>query len=157
MNSVEGGEDEDGYDENGLRRLDKSASNTLLDGARNVGEGIKGAASNVGEGIKGAFSFTNRRINHMVDATTGFVVETAAKTPVLKTFVAPHVHSGFWEAYSVVRGFLHATLREELVAFPTTVHFTGHSLGGALATFAAIDVQMHTIPRVNEYLKHQTK
>ncbi len=33
----------------------------------------------------------------------------------------------------------------------------GHSLGGALATFAALDVSLHTIPRVNAWLKHQEK
>ncbi|RYY85297.1 hypothetical protein EON63_07680 [archaeon] len=38
--------------------------------------------------------------------------------------------SGFWEAYCMVRGFLHARLRQELVRLPTTVIFTGHSLGG---------------------------
>jgi len=65
--------------------------------------------------------------------------------------------SGFWEAYELVREFIHAILRKELARNPTTVYFTGHSLGGALATFAALDVTMHTIPRVNAWLKHQEK
>ena len=91
--------------------------------------------------------------------------------------------SGFWEAYEYVRIFIHATLRRELVLCPTQVYFTGHSLGkqrnldialtfqllliviitfipsigGALATFAALDVSIHTIPRVNAYLKHKLK
>lgn len=56
-----------------------------------------------------------------------------------------------------MREFIHAILRKELVRNPTTVYFTGHSLGGALATFAALDVTMHTIPRVNAWLKHQEK
>jgi putative lipase involved disintegration of autophagic bodies len=65
--------------------------------------------------------------------------------------------SGFWEAYEHVRDFVHAILRRELVKNPTTVYFTGHSLGGALATFAALDVTLHTVPRVNAWLKHQEK
>jgi hypothetical protein len=56
-----------------------------------------------------------------------------------------------------VRGFLHGKLRQELIRNPNTVIFTGHSLGGALATFAALDVSIHTIPRVNAYLKHHAK
>lgn len=68
-----------------------------------------------------------------------------------------YVFSGFWEAYERVREFIHAILRKELSRNPTTVFFTGHSLGGALATFAALDVTLHTVPRVNAWLKHQEK
>lgn len=32
---------------------------------------------------------------------------------------------------------------------------TGHSLGGALATIAALDIKLHTLPRVNAFLKYQ--
>ncbi len=65
--------------------------------------------------------------------------------------------SGFWEAYLTVRGFVHGVLRHELAKNPTTVFFTGHSLGGALASYAALDVSINTIPRVNAYLKHKAK
>ncbi len=65
--------------------------------------------------------------------------------------------SGFWDAYSHVRDFVHAILRKELVKSPTTVFFTGHSLGGALATYAALDVSIHTVPRVNAFLKHRAR
>jgi alpha-beta hydrolase superfamily lysophospholipase len=65
------------------------------------------------------------------------------------------VRSGFWEAYSVVREFVHSTLRKELLASPHHVYFTGHSLGGALATLAALDTSIHTIPRVNAYFEHK--
>lgn len=75
----------------------------------------------------------------------------------LKQFVTPNVHSGFWEAYTVVRGFIHGVLRAELVKNPTTVFFTGHSLGGALASFAAIDFKLTSLPRINNYLKYQAK
>ena len=65
--------------------------------------------------------------------------------------------SGFYNAYLSVRPFIHEVLRIELKKNPTTVYFTGHSLGGALATLAAFDVSLNTIPRVNAYLKHQEK
>jgi alpha-beta hydrolase superfamily lysophospholipase len=65
--------------------------------------------------------------------------------------------SGFWDAYSHVRDFVHAILRKELIKTPTTVFFTGHSLGGALATYAALDVSIHTVPRVNAFLKHKER
>lgn len=82
-------------------------------------------------------------------ATTDYVVGAASNTPVLKGIVRPHVHSGFWSAYSVVRVFIHGVLRRELSTEEVThVYFTGHSLGGALATLAAMDVQINTIPRV---------
>ena len=67
------------------------------------------------------------------------------------------LYSGFWEAYEVVRDFIHLTLRRELSRSPTSVYFTGHSLGGALATFAALDVTIHTLPRVNAYLKFKAQ
>lgn len=72
-------------------------------------------------------------------------------------FLLNRYRSGFWDAYLTVRGFVHGVLRHELVRNPTTVFFTGHSLGGALATYAALDVSLYTIPRVNAYLKHQAK
>jgi hypothetical protein len=67
------------------------------------------------------------------------------------------VASGFWEAYTAVRSYLHEIVRRELKMHPAPIYFTGHSLGGALATFAALDISLHTIPRVNAFLKHQEK
>ena len=60
--------------------------------------------------------------------------------------------SGFWEAYAVVRDDLHAIVRRELKSRPAQLYFAGHSLGGALATLAAVDCAIHTVPRVNAYL-----
>lgn len=65
------------------------------------------------------------------------------------------MRSGFWEAYASVRTFLHTTMRQELKMNPAEVFCTGHSLGGALATIAAIDLSLHTLPRVNAFLDHE--
>ncbi|KAK4537262.1 hypothetical protein CDCA_CDCA11G3287 [Cyanidium caldarium] len=66
----------------------------------------------------------------------------------------PQVHQGFWEAYCSVRPallgilapWLHRTtaLREFLGREPT-VYLTGHSLGGALAALAAVDLVQHRL------------
>ena len=60
--------------------------------------------------------------------------------------------SGFWEAYAVVRDDLHEIVRRELKKSPAHLYFIGHSLGGALATLAALDASIHTVPRVNAFL-----
>jgi putative lipase involved disintegration of autophagic bodies len=64
---------------------------------------------------------------------------------------------GFWSAYLPARAFLHDILRKELSKNPATVYFTGHSLGGALTTIAAMDIAIHTLPRVNTYLAAKKK
>ncbi len=65
-----------------------------------------------------------------------------------------NLNRGFWSAYLTARSFLHEKLRKELLTKQYEIYFTGHSLGGALTTFAAYDVAVHTIPRVNSYWKH---
>lgn len=85
--------------------------------------------------------------------TTGGILQTAVKkTPLLNTRYDTFVHTGFWDAYLTVRDFIHTTLRQELAQRPAHVMCTGHSLGGALATIACLDITLHTIPRVNEHL-----
>ena len=52
-------------------------------------------------------------------------------TPVLSSIVGTHLHSGFWDAYRVVREDVHRALRKELFENPAAkVFFVGHSLGG---------------------------
>ena len=115
-------------------------------------ERIADSAATIGQNV-------NNVVNSAVDATTvvvgnaaDMVANVASQTPGLKNIVQPHVHSGFFEAYSVVRPFVHRTLWRELSADPAHVYFAGHSLGGALATIAAYDCTVHTIPRVQSYL-----
>lgn len=51
-----------------------------------------------------------------------------------------------------MREDLHAIVRRELKKHPAHLYCVGHSLGGALATLAALDCSIHTVPRVNAYL-----
>ena len=55
----------------------------------------------------------------------------------------------------MVREDLHAIVRRELTKHPAHLYFVGHSLGGALATIAALDHSIHTVPRMNAYLAHK--
>ena len=52
------------------------------------------------------------------------------------------VHSGFYTAYRAVSGRVISSLRALIQQYPTaSLLLTGHSLGGALATFAALDIK----------------
>jgi predicted lipase len=96
-----------------------------------------------------------RAATKAVGATAGMLSAAAAHTPGLEDRVHTSLHSGFWEAYCTVRGFIHTVIRQELAARPANVYCTGHSLGGALATIASLDLSIHTLPRINKYLKAQ--
>ncbi|CAE7446613.1 unnamed protein product, partial [Symbiodinium microadriaticum] len=87
------------------------------------------------------------------DATTDMFTMAAQITPGLEHTVNTHIHSGFWEAYLTVREFIHTVVRQELLRRPSDIICTGHSLGGALATLAAEDLTLHTISRINNYLR----
>lgn len=120
-------------------------------------DAVRGGASRVRRGVQQMAHTAGGVATTAVDATTGLIKSAAYVTPGLKKSVASFVHSGFYEAYEGTREFVHRVLRRELGESPAaSVFFTGHSLGGALATFAAIDVRMHTLPRVNAWLKVST-
>lgn len=115
---------------------------------------VRGGATRVRIGVQQMATTAGGVATNAVDGATGLIKSAAYKTPWLKTTVAPFVHSGFYEAYEVTREFVHRVLRRELSESPAaSVFFTGHSLGGAIATFAAMDVRLHTLPRVNAWLK----
>ncbi|EQC30538.1 hypothetical protein SDRG_11855 [Saprolegnia diclina VS20] len=52
----------------------------------------------------------------------------------------PWVHGGFWDAYQSVADRVLARLETMNEENPRSMYFTGHSLGGALATLCSLDV-----------------
>ena len=100
-------------------------------------------------GVAGAIGGATVQI---LDQSAGLVRSAAKYTPVLQGLVKPYIHTGFWEAYSLVREFVHAVVRRELAMEPADLFVTGHSLGGALGTIASLDLAVHTLPRINAYM-----
>ena len=61
------------------------------------------------------------------------------------------VHRGFFRAIDAVWPQIEPRLKDFLKASPRTIRITGHSLGGALATLAAIRIQRMGIRNVETY------
>jgi hypothetical protein len=129
-------------------KMAATGATTLGRGMNQMAYTVVGATSNIASTVIGTTT-------NIVEGATDLVVGVAAITPGLSNLVKRRVHSGFWAAYSVVRDDLHAILRRELKKQPSHLYFIGHSLGGALATIAALDVTINTTPRVNKYLKNK--
>ncbi|OQS00812.1 Lipase domain protein [Thraustotheca clavata] len=55
---------------------------------------------------------------------------------------APWVHGGFWDAYQTVAERVLHRLESMNSENPRAIYFTGHSLGGALATLCSFDAAM---------------
>lgn len=86
----------------------------------------------------------------------GEIVSTAAfVTPGLNQFIRTSVHSGFWKVYMAMRDDIHRIVQKEMKSFPAHLCFTGHSLGGALATLACWDITANALPRINQYWRHK--
>lgn len=69
--------------------------------------------------------------------------------------IHPRAHEGFFEYYMALRESVHQVLRRELKKKAAKIYFTGHSLGGAMATLCCYDVNVNTVPRVKTYLQHK--
>jgi putative lipase involved disintegration of autophagic bodies len=58
-----------------------------------------------------------------------------------KSITGAKVHEGFYTAYAAVSANVVNAVKALKIAHPTATYFiTGHSLGGALATFAGVDI-----------------
>ncbi len=63
------------------------------------------------------------------------------------------IHRGFLGIYLSMRLGMHRILRRELKLCPADIYITGHSMGGACASLATLDLSINTIPRVKAYLE----
>ena len=88
---------------------------------------------------------TGNQENNFIETAARTLIETAqAGADALLT---PLIHRGFSEAYKSCRINLRASIVDALDKCdhrnPVELYFTGHSLGGALATIAALDTQFY--------------
>ena len=72
---------------------------------------------------------------------------------LLTIIYLPYSCRGFFNAYLTTREFVHETIRKELSEELGDILVTGHSLGGALASLCAYDLQIHTLAIINKELK----
>ncbi len=109
-------------------------------------------------------TFIEKSSNLILDGVIGvtdFVTEgvetTAAYTIGINKIVGENVnygvHGGFLSIYNSLRVALHRIYRREMLKQLSPVQITGHSMGGALATFAAFDLQDNSVPRVRAYYR----
>ena len=105
---------------------DDDDSDPRLNKSYSIMEYVEEGTNQVKTGIETLAKTVVGATNTVVGTTADLIVNY---TPGLKKLVLPHVHGGFWEAYSVVREFIHEVLRKELTRDPADVFFTGHSLG----------------------------
>ena len=71
-----------------------------------------------------------------------------------KAINGAQVHEGFYSAYTAVSAKVISAVKTLITIYPTArILITGHSLGGALATFAAVDIRTSISPSttVNMY------
>ncbi|ETV95652.1 hypothetical protein, variant [Aphanomyces invadans] len=95
------------------------------------------------------FRGTQSAANTVTDLKYRFAVPTweCNRDDLNKT----RVHVGFWSAYITVQQQLKRVLRDTIKNMgDVQIYFTGHSLGGALATLAAFDIATDATFNLNE-------
>ncbi len=129
------------------RVISSESSNHSMTGFDAVKDTIKEGVRKFDRGV----SFFTKKI---VDTTSGILYTAASHTPMLAQMVKVRVHAGHYHAYEVIRKQLHMSLRKILESAPGYhVYFTGHSLGGSLATLASMDFVLNSLPRISHYLQ----
>lgn len=69
----------------------------------------------------------------------------------IRSIFKSKAHEGFFNSYSSVRDELLEIIKDQLKEKDYHIYLTGHSLGGALATLAALDLQKETTAKISNY------
>ena len=138
-------------DSNEIKRRSSVMSDTIFEGAEHmVAKFGKVVTDGVNDGMNRVFD----GVETIVDRVGESVEHVAMKVPLLDDIVKINVHSGFWHAYLTVRKSIHRAVRR-YIREGDRLLVTGHSLGGALATFAALDLTLHTVRPFNEFIERR--
>lgn len=139
----------------------RRGAQTLRDGVDMGMEHIKYGAAHLGVGIGYAGSRLAQGMASHLSSDRGWQADWQVMNAGLNAAVLGKglVHTGFWDCYQSVRLDLHRALRKAIQRSiaepaPLEIHITGHSLGGALATFAAMDFAVNVLPRINQRRRH---
>ncbi len=92
-----------------------------------------------------------RGTESIVDFFTDILIVKTPFPPTKRWFFKPKAHFGFVNSYEGVKKQLLDLISTLLLSKPYEVYITGHSLGGALATLAAIDIRERFRPHVCVY------
>ncbi len=92
-----------------------------------------------------------RGTESIIDFFTDILIVKVPFPPTRRWFFKPKAHFGFVNSYNGIKNQLLDLVSTLLLDRPYEVYVTGHSLGGALATLAALDIRERFRPHVCVY------
>lgn len=105
-------------------------------------------------------SSTEFRTGTIIDKASQSLISTCLSALPIFNQALPRIHEGFWEAYSSIRFQFHLRLVITIIKLlrnlepqnQLRIRFCGHSLGGALACLASLDIAQNW-PRILAKIK----